>query len=41
MDEIEKLKKKIKKDFEDHIEVNEDSDHPVHEKYTKEKKLKK
>jgi hypothetical protein len=41
MDEIEKLKKKIKKDFEEHIEVNPDSDHPVHEKFAKEKKVKK
>ena len=41
MDEIEKLKKKIKKEFEENIEIDEDSDLPVHEKYTKEKKIKK
>mgnify|MGYP005679118115 FL=1 len=41
MDELNKLKKKIKKDFEEHIEIDEDSDHPVHEKFTKEKKIKK
>lgn len=41
MDEIKKLKKKIKKEFEEHIEINPDSDYPVHEKLTKEKKIKK
>ena len=41
MDEFEKLKKKIKKEFEKNIEVDEDSDHPVHEKFAKEKKIKK
>ncbi|MFH1438938.1 MAG: hypothetical protein ABIG89_00080 [Candidatus Woesearchaeota archaeon] len=40
MDRLNKLKKNTKKDFEDHIEVDEDSDLPVHEKFTKEKKIK-
>ena len=41
MDELNKLKKKIKKEFEENLEVDEDSDLPVHEKFTKEKKVKK
>ena len=41
MDEVNKLKKKIKEEFEEHIEIDEESDHPIHEKYTKEKKIKK
>lgn len=41
MDEIEKIKKKIKKELDETIEVDEDSDLPVHEKFTKEKKIKK
>jgi len=39
--ELEKLRKKIKKEFDQIIEVDEDSDLPVHEKFTKEKKVKK
>jgi len=34
-----KKKKKILEELEDVMEVDEDSDHPVHEKYTKEKKF--
>jgi hypothetical protein len=34
-------KKKIKDEIEDMIEIDEDSDHPVHEKLTKMKKFKK
>jgi len=37
-----KNKKKIKNmidETEDILEIDEDSDHPVHEKYTKEKKI--
>lgn len=41
MEEIEKLKKKLKKEFNDIAEVNEDSDFPIHEKFTKEGKIKK
>ena len=37
-DEIDKIKKKIKKDF-DNFEVDEDSDIPVHEKRAKDKKF--
>jgi len=32
-------KKKIEKELDDVLEVDEDSEHPVHEKYTKEKKV--
>jgi len=41
MDEIDKIKKKIKKEIEEGFEVDEDSDIPVHERYVKEKKIKK
>lgn len=41
MNEFDKLRKKLKKEFDDHLEVDEDSDLPVHEKFTKEKKIKK
>jgi len=41
MDELEKIKKKIKKDFEETVEIDENSDLPIHEKFTKEKKIKK
>jgi len=37
---VTEIKRKIKKEL-DHIEYDEDSDHPVHERYTKEKKIKK
>ena len=36
MDEIEKLRKKIKKEAEEHFEVHEDSDIPISEKKVKE-----
>jgi hypothetical protein len=39
MDELDKLRKKLRKELD--IEVDEDSDHPVHEKFTKEKKMRK
>jgi len=35
------MKKKLEKELEDILEVDEDSDLPVHEKFTKEKKIKK
>jgi len=38
-EEIEKLKKKIKKEAEKHMEIDE-SDIPVHEKYVKEEDIK-
>lgn len=41
MDELKKIKKKLKKEFDDIFEVDEDSDLPVHEKFVKEKKIKK
>jgi hypothetical protein len=40
MEEIDKLRKKIKKEVEDIIEVDEDSDIPIREKQVKEKKFK-
>ena len=36
-----KKKPKIIKELEDIMEIDEDSDLPVHEKFTKEKKIKK
>ena len=41
MTEFDKFKKKIRKEFEKDVEIDEDSDHPVHERYTKEEKKKK
>lgn len=41
MEELKKLRKKIEKEAEETFEVNEDSDIPVHERYVKEKKIKK
>lgn len=38
MEDIDKLKKKFKDP--DLMEIDEDSEHPVHEKFTKEKKMK-
>ena len=38
---FDEIKKKIKKEAEENIEVDEDSDLPIHEKYAKEKKIKK
>ena len=40
-DEINQLRKKIKKQAEELFEVDENSDIPVHERYVKEKKIKK
>jgi hypothetical protein len=40
-DELEKIKKKLKKEFDENIEVNPESDIPVSERKTKEKKIKK
>jgi len=40
IDEIERIKKKLKKEFLDNVEMNEDSDIPVTEKKTKEKNYK-
>ena len=39
MEELEKLKKKLKKEFNKNVEVDPDSDLPVHEKLVKQKKL--
>ena len=39
-DEFGKIRKKLKKKAEEGFEVDEDSDIPVHEKYVKEKKIK-
>ena len=39
-DELEKIKKKLKKEFDENIDVNPDYDIPVSEKKTKEKKIK-
>lgn len=36
----EKIRKRIKKQFEESFEVDEDSDIPVHEKYAKEEDIK-
>ena len=38
-DEIDKLRKKIKKDFSDNVDVDLDSDIPVSEKKVKDKKI--
>jgi len=40
-DEINQLRKKIKKQAEELFELDEHSDIPVHERYVKEKKIKK
>lgn len=40
MEEIEKIKKKIQKEAEENIEIDE-SDIPVHEKFVKEEHIKK
>jgi hypothetical protein len=40
-DEIDKLRKKVKKQFENTFEVDENSDIPVHERYVKEEDFKK
>jgi hypothetical protein len=41
MKEKEKLRKKIEKEYEDIIDVDENSDIPISEKKTKEKHIKK
>ncbi len=41
MDEWDKKKKKIKEELEDNLEIDEDSDEPLHEKYTEMGKFKK
>lgn len=41
MDEIKKLRKKLKKEAEEGFEVDENSDIPVHERFVKEKKVRK
>ncbi|MBU0461922.1 MAG: hypothetical protein KJ574_05030 [Nanoarchaeota archaeon] len=38
-DEFHKMRKKIKKEFETEFEVDDDSELPVHEKLTKQKKV--
>lgn len=38
-EEIEKLRKKLKKQYEDLFEVNERSDFPVHDRFTKEEDI--
>ena len=40
MKELDKIRKKLEKEFEEHVEVDEDSDFPIHEKYAKPKKSK-
>ncbi len=40
MSELDKIRKKLEEAFEEKIEVDEESDHPIHEKYTKLKKAK-
>ena len=37
---FEERRKRLEKEATDDIEVDEESDHPIHEKYTKEKKFK-
>ncbi|MFC1647964.1 hypothetical protein ACFL1B_00755 [Nanoarchaeota archaeon] len=41
MDSIDDIRKKVKKELEEDVDVDPDSDHPIHEKYTKQKKFKK
>ena len=40
MDEIEKIRKRIKKEAEESFEMDENSDIPVHERYVKEENIK-
>ena len=40
MKELDKIKKKLEEEFYEKVEVDEDSEHPVHEKFTKQKKTK-
>jgi hypothetical protein len=39
LDELEKIKKRLKKDFDDLADVDEDSDIPVSERKVKDKKI--
>jgi len=39
MDWFEKLRKKLKNNFDETAEVNEDSDLPIHEHFTKQKNI--
>ncbi|MFH1770608.1 MAG: hypothetical protein ABH828_03550 [archaeon] len=39
MDEFEKLRKKLRDEIEDSVDINEDSDLPITEKKTKKKKF--
>lgn len=41
MDELEKIRKRIRKESEELFEVDENSDIPIHERYVKEKNIKK
>lgn len=41
MSELDKFRKKLKREFEEHIEIDEGSDLPIHEKFTKENHIKK
>ncbi len=41
MNERKNLKKKLEKETEDTCDIDEESDLPVHERYTKEKNIKK
>jgi hypothetical protein len=40
MDDIEKIKRRLRKEFDDLIESDEDSDIPISERKVKEKKIK-
>lgn len=39
MAKIKKLRKKLEEEAEETFEIDEDSDIPIHEKYVKEKKI--
>jgi len=39
-EEIEKLRKKLKKQFENTFEIDENSDIPIHERFVKEEDIK-
>jgi hypothetical protein len=41
MSEINKLKKRIQEEVDDLLEIDEDSDLPIHERLTKQKKIRK
>ena len=40
MKELERIKKKLEEEFEENVEIDEESDFPIHEKYVKPKKTK-